>query len=95
MALFSANAEALFVATDIWVVSDLVFACPKCVDEGVALIDLAGRTTRTKTLCLPRHPELNTEDARRAESISTATSFLRTAFPTSDLHRVSFSRLIL
>jgi hypothetical protein len=51
---------------------------------------IAGCTTRTEALCLPGHPRLVPEDAARTAGISTAASFLRTAFPTSDFHRVSF-----
>ena len=62
-------------------------------DEGCGLDLLASCTIRTEALRLPGHPELNPEDAGGAQGISTACSFLRTAFPTSDLHRVSFFML--
>ena len=64
-------------------------------DEGGGLDLLASRTIRTEALCLPGHPQLNPEDAGGAQGISTTCSFLRTTFPTSDLHRVSFFMLVI
>jgi hypothetical protein len=107
MALFPANAEALFVARDMWVVSTTICVSllpslhlpfpisAKLFRSGIlteiSLLTLAGCTAGGETLRLSGHTELVPEDARRVEGVLAAASPFRMPLPTSDLHSVSRS----
>lgn len=110
MALFPANAETLFVARDMWVVStNHLVSLPPPFGQGIQKVDsffltgisfsllLAGREAGRETLRLSRYTELVPEDARWVEDVLAAASPFGTTLPTSDLHSVSlkFRRIFL
>ena len=91
MALFPANAETLFVARDIWVVStNLLFHIRHTIELRPSLKFLAGGAAGRETLRLSGDTELVPEDARRIEGILAAAASFGTAIPTSNLHAVSY-----
>jgi len=89
MALFPANAELLFVARDIWVVSSSLSVLSPMFSFLIRSTRLASRAARREALRTSGHTGLVPEDARRIKGILTATFPFGTALPTSDLHPVS------